>query len=459
MRKLFSYGRWSVHKLAIAVLANAVAFGILLMAISIHLTNPQVMKDWLAETDTYNTLINESLNLIEREEAGLNDRSLGDSLSSNPYVDNQTVINALRDTITPSFIQTQAEGFIDGIYLWLESDDQYVPNASFSLAARNDQLAQRLAEELKKEFARMPTCTPAELTADFELLDTLCLPEGVDLDLEVDKLVNELAGETGLLSGASWTGEDIVELEGEEGGLSESQVDFAKSAFGGLRNGPLILLLAGLACIPIIFYSSRTQYRGLAEIGNTLFSGSIFVFIPALIVARWENLITSLIGAQEGTSQSSVDAARALFEPFLERAVGDIAQLTAWMSGFAMLIGGLIVLYTLKVRDVYVPQEEDELVAELTEAKQDRRARELKKRAKRRGRHKDKTLDPETEKPLKPAKQSISKEEAQRIATDPQAQTAKVSELLEKQPPKRLSKDGKIDLPKQPRSKEDDYVK
>ena len=430
MNNLKRFVRWLIHKLAVAVLANAVAFGLFLMALGIHITNSQTMKDWLSETNTYETLIDESLNLIELQATNANtDGSLGDSLSSNPFVDNETVIDALRTTLTPDFIQEQAEGFIDGAYEWLDSEEE-VPNFEFSLAEKNDELSLKLGDALKEEFANMPDCLPEELTPTFNLLETLCRPPGVDLSAEVDKLVAELAGTEGLLSTARWTGEDLVKQEGEDSGLSPGQVDFAKAAFSGLKDGPVYLIVAGIISIPLIFYTSRSQYRGFNEIGNTIFSGSIFTFIPALIIARWENLITSLIGSTDEASTSSVDAARALFEPFLERAVNDIATLTAWLSGFVLAVGTIMVAYGFYLRREYQAQEDEDIVAEINEAKEQRRIKEVQGRAKRRARHTDKTKDPKTNKPLKKQKTGeYAKDIAEGIANDPYLSSKPVVEL------------------------------
>ena len=447
MRNLKRFIRWLIHKVAVAVLANAVAFGIFLLAFGIHVTNPQVLKDWLSRTDTYETLINESLNLIELQATNAESQgSLGDSLASNPFVDSATIVDALRSTLTPEFIQEQAEGFIDGAYEWLDGDTE-VPQFEFSLAEKKDELAAKLGQAMKQQFANMPDCLPEELSPTFNLLETLCRPPGIDLDEEVDKLVVELAGDEGLLGTATWTGQDLIRMEGEESGLTPGQVDFARSAYSGLSEGPYILMAAGVLAIPLIYLTSRSQYRGYNEISNSLFTGSLFTFIPALIIARWENLITSLIGASDEATSSSVTAARALFEPFLEAAVNDIASLTAWLSGIVLVAGSLMMLYGLYLKRLYEGLEEEQLARELAEAAESRRIREVKMHAKKRARNKDKTLDPRTNKPLKSKKQVISREEAQKIATDPHMNEKKISELLQKERPMSLRLDGEVKMP------------
>lgn len=432
MHNIWRAQRWLAHKLSVALLANAVAFGIPLLAFGIHITDPQIMKDWLSSTDTYETLINESLNLIELEATNAeSEGSLGDSLAQNPFVDAATVTQALRETLSPEFIQAEAEDFIDGAYEWLDTRSE-VPNFEFSLAEKNDELSEALGESLKQQFENMPECTPEEFTPTFNLLETLCQPPGIDLSREVDALVAELAGEEGLLSNATWDGDDLIRMEGEESGLSETQVDFAQGAYDGLKNGPMYLIFAGIFAIPVIFYSSRSQYRGYNEIANTLFSGAMFTFIPAIIIARWENIITSLIGSRNDVSTSSVDAVRALFEPFLEAAVNDIASLTAWISGFVLIIGGLMVAYGFYLRKIYQEQEDDDLAEEIAAAKERRRIQEVRQHAKKRARHTDKTLDPETNKPLENTPATLSKEEAARIARDPKYWNRPLTELKPK---------------------------
>ena len=444
MRNLKRFLRWIIHKVAVALLANAIAFGIFLFAFGIHVTNSQVMKNWLSSTNTYETLINESLNLIELQATNAeSEGSLGDSLSRNPFVDNSTIVDALRTTLTPEYIQEQAEEFIDGAYEWLDGKTE-VPDFEFSLAAKNDELSQKLGDAMKLQFANMPNCLPEELTPTFNLLETLCRPPGIDISIEVDKLVAELAGDEGLLGTATWTGEDLIKTDDEESGLSPAQIDFARGAYSGLKDGPVILLALGVLALPLIFITSRSQYRGFNEIANTLFSGGLFTFVPAIVIARWENLITSLIGANDGATSSSVTAARSLFEPFLEAAVNDVASLTAWLSGVVLAIGTLMVLYGVYLKRIYEGQEEEQLARELAEAAEMRRIREVRMHAKKRARNNDKTRDPLTNKPLKAKKRTISKEEAVQIANDPSMNSKKVSELLQKERPMSMRKDGEV---------------
>lgn len=428
MRNLKRLGRWLIHKISVALLANAVAIAVPLLALGIHVTDPQVMKDWLQRTNTYETLINESLNLIELDAGNASSEgSLGDTLGQNPFIDIEAITEALSASLPPGFIQAQAEGFIDGAYDWLDGDTD-VPDFEFSLAEKNVELAERLGVAMTEQFNSMPNCLPEEITPVFNLLETLCKPDDVDIGSQVDLLVEELAGDQGLLSGATWTGEDMIQREGEDSGLSPSQVNFAQTAYDGLKNGPLFLIIAGILATPLIYLTSKSQYRGYNEIGNTLFSGSLFTFIPAIIIARWENIITNLVG-DTGSTNSTVSAARAIFEPFLEAAVGDIASLTAWISGGVLIVSGLMVGYGFYLKKIYQEQEENQISEAIAEAKETRRIKEVKQHARRRARHKDKTLDPETSRPIHPAKASISKEEAHRIAHDPENKAKKISEL------------------------------
>lgn len=428
MHKVIKVLRWSLHKISIALLANAVAVAVPLFAFSYHITNPQVMKTWLSETNTYKTLIDESLNLIrlDAENASTNG-TLGDTLDENPFINTQTITDALSTTLTPDFIKLQSEDFIDGIYRWLNREVD-VPDFRFSLATKNAELAAKLGSSLQTQLSTMPICAPQDITQEFNLLTNRCRPEGIDLTNEVDKFVAQLAGDNGLLSGAEWTGEDLVNPNEESGGLSNGQIDFALTAYAGLKDGPNLLIIAGAISIPFIFLSSKSKYRGFNEIGNTLFSGALFTFIPAVIISRWENLITSFIG-ETGTNDKTIAAARAVLEPFLQKAVHDVAILTAYISGSLVLIGGLLVVIGLVLKKRYQDEEDRKIIDQLVNSGIERRIKTITKQAKKNAKFKDKTLDPKTKKRLKPQKTSISKEQAKKIAHDPKTKHKKISEI------------------------------
>src|SRR6056297_149039 len=107
-KTLLRFGRWLVHKLSIALLANAVAVAVVLYAIGAHITSANTFKGWLNDSNSYENIINESINLIEVDsKSASTDGSLGDSLEANPFIEADTVIQALKETLDPSFIQSE----------------------------------------------------------------------------------------------------------------------------------------------------------------------------------------------------------------------------------------------------------------------------------------------------------------------------------------------------------------
>jgi len=182
---------------------------------------------------------------------------------------------------------------------------------------------------------------------------------------------------------------------------------------------------------PVVFYTSKSKYRGYNDIGNTIFSGSLFTFIPAIIISHWQNIITNLIG-NTGNSDSAVKSVRAIIEPFLQVAVKDIASLTAWISGGVLVLGTLLVANSFYIKRRYQEQEEDKITKEIAKSRQDRRIKEVKRHAKKRARFRDMTLKPNSNKPLKHSRKTISKEEAKKIVSDPRNKTKKVSDLTNK---------------------------
>ena len=53
-----------IRKLAMVLLANAVALGIPLAMIAIHITDSTVVKDWFSSSQVYELIIEESVGLV-----------------------------------------------------------------------------------------------------------------------------------------------------------------------------------------------------------------------------------------------------------------------------------------------------------------------------------------------------------------------------------------------------------
>lgn len=432
MHLVLRFLRWSLHKLSIAILANAITIGAPLLAVSIHFTNPSIIKGWLSTSNMYENVVSQSLGLIaiSSEENEVQATSLEDQFAQNPFIETVDITNALAESITPRFLEEQTSSVIDGMYAWLDGSENE-PIFTFSIATKQDEIGVRLGDTLNQKLASLPECLPEELTPDFDLIEARCLPPGVSITGEIDRFVDEFTGENGLLSGAEWNQEDIIKREGEESGLSRDQLKYGQQAFSGLKQGPILLFLAGALCAIVVYYTSRTRYRGFSEIGNTIFSGSLFVFGTSLILSRFESIATKLIGENDSTN-TTVKAARAIFEPLVQTIVHDVASLTAVISGSTLVLGTFMVGFSFFLKRRYQKEENDIAEREWRTAAEKARIREIKQRAKK---HPKKyahlTKDKKTQKPLKGSKEKITVHHARKIARDPDSNKRSLDEITE----------------------------
>lgn len=430
MHYIRSFLKWSAHKLSLLLLANAVAVGVPLMALSVHITNPEIIKNWLASTDTYQTIVTQSLDLIEYESFQKEKGSapIGDTLSENPFIQRADIATAISDTISADFIKTQTEQVIDGLYPWLNKDVSE-PSFTFSLKEKQPELAANIGNTLRAQLTALPDCSPSEITASFSVLESLCLPPGIDLSAEIDFFVADLAGQDGLLTDAEWTQEDIIKRSESDGGLNENQLKLIQTGFTGFKTGPYLLLAAGVLSIGILIYSSKTRFRGFSEAGRTIFSGSLFTFVAALFLSQFEGFLTSFIGEVD-SSESTVRAARAVFEPVLEVIIKDVASLTAVLSGTTLAIGAFMVGASLLMKGQHLKEESDLLEQEWKKAAERVRVAEIKRLAKE---HPKKyahlTRDPKTNKKLKGQKTTVSDADAKQIAQDPKIKSKPIADI------------------------------
>ncbi len=430
MHSVLRFSRWIIHKLSVALLANAVTIGVPLLAFSAHITNPEIVKAWLHDSNTYQTVLDESLDLITLKADNRNGdfQSLGETLDSNPFVNSASIKKVISETITADFLEAQATGVIDGTYVWLDGT-QPEPSFRLSLESKHDELKSRLKAVVMAEFADLPVCTPAELTPEFNLIKAQCVPGGIDLERETDRFADEFVGADGLFGNSAWTQENVIKREGESSGLTQQQLKLGQQAFAGLQEGPQWLLAIGAVCALIVFATSRSRYRGFSEVGNTIFSGSLFTFISAFILSRYENLITNFIGEND-SSNATIKAARTIFEPLLERIVHDVASLALIMSGIVLLVGTFMVGLSFYLRGHYKRIEDEKMEAEWHAAAEEARIDEMKKLARRHPKkYQHLTYDPVTQKPLKASEEKISVHHARKIVRDPATKHKKISEI------------------------------
>ena len=430
MHYIKKFLRWVVRKLGVALLANAIAVGIPLLALSVHITNPSIVKGWLSNSNTYENVLNESLGLItlESQDQLGDSESLGETFDQNPFVSKDSIEQVISDTITPAFIESQVSGVIDGMYIWLDGT-QDEPEFELSLKSKQAELGQRLTDSMLDQFNQLPACTPAELTPEFNLIEAQCRPEGIDIEREVRRFVSEFVGDEGLFGDTEWTHEDIIRRPGEDSGLDANQLQLGQQAFSGLRSGPMWLIVAGVVSTILIYFTSKSRYRGFNEIGNTLFSSSLFITITAFLATRYESIVTGLIGEND-SSNATIQSARAIFEPLLQLIVHDIASLTLVFSGAVLILGSFMVGFSFYLKHRYRHEEDERLEHEWHEYAEQAKIREIKRLAKKHPKtYAHLTRDPATKKKLKSSGEKMTPHQARKLARDPRNRNKKVSEL------------------------------
>lgn len=339
--------RFVAHKFGLFLLANSLLIGIPLLAISSHITNRETVKGWLVTANTYELLIDESLNLIQRESNNEDGgesktKTLGESLNGNQNLNQDALITAMKTVFTPDFIRGEAEVAIDGTYDWLEGLTDK-PEFTVSFAQKQQELAIVMGDELEKQLETMPACTPEEVTPNFDPFESGCLPEGLDIEQEVGRFVNDFAGPEGFLSDAVWTGDDID--------LSDQNARRGQLAFKSLSSSGLFVLVGLIFGVVLItFTSKRGKMHGLKDVGHTLIGSSVLMFIFAFIVSRMESLPGSVIESGDGASESTAAAAKTLIEPLATTISRNISSSIALMSGFAVASGAVLIMTTWYVR-------------------------------------------------------------------------------------------------------------
>jgi hypothetical protein len=153
---------------------------------------PQEIKRLLSEANAYDTLYNEVIEAVLRDNIG---ESI--SLPLGIVITDDEVVEALRRVAPPSWVQTQAERVIDDAapYLMGESDSFAI---SISLV-ENKLEAQKVIEEtsvrkLNELVDRIPRCRPGQSMGQIVSGETVRLPECIPSEVPVEQVINLLSG-------------------------------------------------------------------------------------------------------------------------------------------------------------------------------------------------------------------------------------------------------------------------
>jgi hypothetical protein len=298
------------------------------------------MKSALKESRIYSSLVNDAL-----EQAQKNEKEKGIQHDEIP-LDRPEVRKIVSDAFPPSFMQTQTENLLDGVYNWLQGK---TPNLAFemNLTDAKTRLADGVAAYVTERASNLPTCGPNDIPqgTDVDPFNAPCLPPGADVNAIAAQARQELvAGE--FMKDTQINAQD---LKMNNGKTFAEEYKNAPAVYRGIVTGVYTMgVLALLLGVAVVFLSIDRRH-GLRKVAIlSVVVGSVLLFMSWLwgiaLVRMSEEFAKSHEGSQP-LQQKAMDVMQTLGN--------DVRAWWFWV-GFVLLllaIGGLVALRMTKPKD------------------------------------------------------------------------------------------------------------
>jgi hypothetical protein len=283
----------------------------LVMALQAAVNSPDVVKNLLDKSNTYETLRGQDL-LLSNEH-------LSSAARSDPGV-----IAAFNDSISPAYVKASSEKLIDNTYSYIRGNTAAL-ELSIDIKDAKTQFANNIASYVKRKFEALPRCSELKIpsTSIESLLGATCAPISISSQQASQYARNEIMNTT-LFSN------DRLELEGLIGvreSLLSAYINNVRSVYPYFISLVYILPLASIILAVTILFLSNTRRRGVKIIANILMSVGLINVLGSLVVIGLAGIILGDGSQAVSTVTSS-----------LERTISNLLDyLRMWWLGVAGL--------------------------------------------------------------------------------------------------------------------------
>lgn len=299
----------------------------------------------------------ETANVYQR----LPDVVLKQSVASNgdgqvPLAD-ATVQKLVKDTFTEQKLESYSNIFLDGMFRWLNGEVTQ-PDFNIDLSVERQTIAEGVAARAANRLAGLPPCTrvPAGSLDPFTIE---CLPPGIDISLEKERLKNEILANQGFLP-TTITAEQLP--KNAEGATFTESSKEVPGRYQLMKRLPLVVSLLGLATAVAIILLDKNKRRGIRMVGRMILAnGSFVLFITLLFGLALPGLSDSL-----RPRYISGDAAP-LMNDLILAIIKTLNKVLLISSGTLVVIGGLILLGERFINPEQSPQTDLDETLETSE--------------------------------------------------------------------------------------------
>lgn len=344
--------RSAVHGLFVFVLSVTTFIGIILIAISLPLTDKDTVKSLPQRAGVYDDITEAFLSLVQqgdREETTQDEQGLNALLKSDTL--NTTAIQGTIESVyPPSYWQSKFEGVTDDVYAWLEGEAESL-QFEINFNDNKDELASELTDEIANQMAGLSTCSPAQIRPTFDVLSAECLPPGVTAEQAANTFERELTGPDGALDQDLRIDQDDLDM------TAETQSNVLRT-YSTLQNVPLFVGLVVLIALLLVVITGRTWINGLRKAGLTMFGAGLVSWISFFLLGQLGDFSPKL-----GDNEAERLITERVMTPLIQTITNDLASAGMWTAIAVVIIGGILWLSAYTLHKVHHHSEAEKIAA------------------------------------------------------------------------------------------------
>lgn len=333
-----------LRKLLIGAAGTLFSVSLTVLFLSTVLTTtlrPNNIKAWLSGSGLYTAIPDNLIKEMQKQQP---------EGSTSFAATNPIVVQAAKETITPSFIQTSTETVIDGSFNWVDGKTQQ-PNFNIDVASAKQTFADKIVAALKQRYESLPSCGRS-LPATADPFAIECRPIiNFDIDAQLARLKAEIVSDEGFLGTQNLNANTLTtQADGATKPIFE-QYKQVPEQYQTLKRLPLIAGISALVLGLVIVFVSSDRLRGLRKVGVALIISGGFAAVSLWLIN---------FGVTQAKTQATKDSgANAYQESILkiaDAAQHDFASRGVWIIAAYLIIGiGLVVGVVVYKRKTAAP--------------------------------------------------------------------------------------------------------
>lgn len=317
-----------------SILATVLTTAATLWSIRSTAGNREVVKQWLTENNTYDNTVPAFIDSgVFDENQDDKQEQIGGGQSN--YIDSEVLETAARDAITPQQLRISAESIINGVYDWLEGNEDSVEfTADFSES--KDTFINSIVSQAEKRTENLPVCTDnSNIPTDVNIFTVECIPPGFNVDEQIEEFRRQLSGGSGdkqqqvsFLEDPVFTASDITFEENGEKKTIEQTAPSAPDYFNTFMMLTIASFVLGALLLIAVVFLSATKRAGIKHIAKTLLFSALSLSLVGFGLRQ-----IPIESQGDGSSDKIFEDIAA---PVLRSGIDDIGQ---WHLTFAYIYG------------------------------------------------------------------------------------------------------------------------